>query len=129
MTDATERIVSVVKCTKTDESGSVREAALEALNLIGGLESVVSPGDIVLLKPNVLCPFDYKTGAVTNPYLVRAMCRLVRAAGARRIIIAESAAVGFDDTMEAFEGSGIAAVAREEKAELVDLLDTPTICM
>jgi len=129
MTDVAERIVSVVKCEKTDDSDSVREATLEALNLIGGLESLISPGDIVLLKPNVLCPFDYKTGAVTNPHIVRAMCRLVRAAGARRVIIAESAAVGFDDTMEAFTGSGIAAVAREEKAELVDLLDTPTVCM
>jgi uncharacterized protein (DUF362 family) len=129
MADTAKRIVSVVKCAEIDNSDSVREAALESLNLIGGLESLVSPGDTVLLKPNVLCPFDYKTGAVTNPHLVRAMCRLVRAAGASRVIIAESAAVGFDDTMEAFAGSGIAAVAGEEKADLVDLLDTPTICM
>ena len=129
MIDATERLVSIVKCAEIDNSESVHEAILESLNLIGGLELLVCPGDTVLLKPNVLCPFDYRTGAVTNPHLVRAMCRLARAAGARRIIIAESAAVGFDDTMEAFTGSGIAAVAREEKAELVDLLDTPTIYM
>ena len=129
MTDTTERLVSIVKCVEIDNSEIVHEATLESLNLIGGLESLVCPGDTVLLKPNVLCPFDYRTGAVTNPHLVRAMCRLARAAGAKRVIIAESAAVGFDDTIEAFTESGIAAVAREEKAELVDLLDTPTIYM
>ncbi len=129
MTDTTERLVSIVKCVEIDNSEIVHEATLESLNLIGGLESLVCPGDTVLLKPNVLCPFDYRTGAVTNPHLVRAMCRLARAAGAKRVIIAESAAVGFDDTMEAFTGSGIAEVAREEKAELVDLLSVDTICM
>ncbi len=127
--DSAERLVSIVKCTRTDDPDSVLEATLESLNLIGGLELLISPGDTVLLKPNVLCPFNYRTGAVTNPHLVRAMCRLARAAGAKKVIIAESAAIGFDDTMEAFAGSGIAAVAREEKAELVDLLDTPILCM
>lgn len=129
MIDTTEPLVSIIKCARTDDSDSVHEATLESLNLIGGLESLVSPGDTVLLKPNVLCPFDYRTGAVTNPHLVRAICRLTRAAGAKRIIIAESAAVGFDDTMEAFAKSGITEVAREEKAELVDLLAADTICM
>ena len=129
MIDSTERLVSIVKCAETDDPDSVLEATLESLNLIGGLELLVCPGDTVLLKPNVLCPFDYRTGAVTNPHLVRAMCRLARAAGAKKVIIAESAAVGFDDTMNAFAGSGIAAVAREEKAELVDLLDTPILYM
>jgi len=129
MIDSAERFVSIVKCAEIDDSSSVYEATLESLNLIGGLESLVSPGDVVLLKPNVLCPFDYKTGAVTNPHVVRAMCRLARAAGARKVIIAESVAVGFEDTMEAFAKSGIVEVAREEKAELVDLLAVDTISM
>jgi len=129
MIDTAERLVSIVKCAEIDDSESVYKATLESLNLIGGLELIVSPGDTVLLKPNVLCPFDYRTGAVTNPHLVRAVCRLVRAAGAKKVIIAESAAVGFDDTMEAFAKSGIAEVAREEKAELVDLLAVDTICV
>lgn len=129
MMDTTERLVSIVKCAEIDDSSSVYEATLESLNLIGGLESLVVPGDTVLLKPNVLCPFDYRTGAVTNPHLVRAMCRLAKVAGAKKVIIAESVAVGIDDVMEAFTKSGIAEVAREEKAELVDLLAVDTICM
>ena len=117
MTDTTERLVSIVKCAEIDNAESVHETTLESLDLIGGLELLVCPGDTVLLKPNVLCPFDYRTGAVTNPYLVRAMCRLVLAAGAKKIIIAESAAVGFDNVFynsQSETGALLLASSRKE---------------
>ena len=127
--DAAERFVSIVKCAKTDDADSVHEATLEAVDLIGGLESLVSPGDTVLIKPNMVCHFDYRTGAVTNPHLVRAMCRMARAAGAKRIIIAESSAWSFDNTMQGFANNGITEIAREEGAELVDLITAEKVCM
>ena len=124
-----QQTVAITKCKKIDEINSIRESLKESLDLLGGLDSLVSPGDTVLLKPNVLCAFSYKTGAVTNPYLVQAVCQLARAAGARRIIIAESVAVGCSNATEAFRESGIAAAIEEEKVELVDLIDAPRLCM
>ena len=44
--------VSIVQC---DDYSKVREAIKEALDLIGGLEKIIVPGNRVLLKPNVLC--------------------------------------------------------------------------
>jgi uncharacterized protein (DUF362 family) len=80
----------------------------------------------VLLKPNVLCAMDYRTGAVTNPHVVRSLCRTLKRIGAGKICIAEGSTIGCD-TREAFEKSGYAKLAAEEKVELVDLKKAPSI--
>jgi len=121
-------VVSITRCGTADEFGEVSKAVADSLRLIGGLESLITRGDTVLIKPNVLAPYDYKTGAVTNPYVVKALCRLARDAGATRLIIAEGSQVGCK-TREAFVKSGISKVAEEEKLELVDLKSTKTIYM
>jgi len=123
-----ETTVSITRCKKISEFGSVNKAVADSISFIGGLESLISRGDKVLIKPNILSPYDYRTGAVANPYVVKALCKLVRYAGATKIIIAESSNVG-SKTKEAFIKSGISKIAEEEKAELVDLKNTKTIYM
>ena len=56
----------------------------------------------------------------TSPETLRAVIREVKKAQPSRIIVAESAAIGCD-TMECFEVSGQADVAREEGVELYDI--------
>jgi uncharacterized protein (DUF362 family) len=93
--------------------------------LIGGLESLVSRGDKILIKPNLISAYNYKTGAVTNPHVVKVLCQLAREAGATRLVIADGSAVG-SKTKEAFAKSGISRIAEEEGAELIDLKTTRT---
>lgn len=81
-------------------------------------------GDTVMLKPNLVCPADYRTGIVTNPHLVEAAAMLCHKAGAKRIIIADGACVGVS-TEEAFEVVGLRDVAARQKCELVDLANAP----
>ena len=113
-----EPIVSIVRCRNQRWDESVLPAVREALDLIGGLETVISRGDIVLLKPNLISPRTYETGATTNPALVRALVKLCKEAGARRVIVGEGSAVGYD-TDEAFECSGL----RELVAQRVEVVD------
>ena len=121
-------LVSVTRCSKIDEFDSVNEAVKSALHLIGGLESLISRGDKVLIKPNIISTYHYKTGAVTNPYVIQALCRLARQVGASKLLIGEGSSVG-NRTDEAFITSGISKIADEEKVELVDLKKSKTICM
>jgi uncharacterized protein (DUF362 family) len=76
-------------------------------------------GKTVLLKPNVGRMSDPGTGVNTNPQVVAAAIDAFRAAGAV-VAIGESPITGVK-TMEAFELSGIAAVARERDCRLIDL--------
>lgn len=101
-----EPVVSIVRCQNQQWEKSVRPAVQDALDLIGGLETVVSLGDTVLLKPNLISPRTYETGATTNPAVVRALLELSKEAGAKRVIIGEGSAVGHD-TDDAFDSSGL----------------------
>lgn len=42
----------------------------EALVLLGGIDKFISPGDRVLLKPNMLEGVDKGTGVATHPEIV-----------------------------------------------------------
>lgn len=123
-------IVSIAKCEKIDDvhSQAIKKTVSESLDLIGGLETIICRGDAVLIKPNLVTARSYKSGAVTNPYVVEAVCELARDAGGRRIIIADGSAVG-SRTDEAFLASGIRKVAEKTRAELVDLKKAETVPM
>jgi uncharacterized protein (DUF362 family) len=112
--------VSIVKCNEHDNYQSIKTAVKRCLDLLGGLEAIVSLGDRVLLKPNILAPKPYTTGATTNPYIVKALVELSKEAGAKEVIIGEGSAVGHD-TFEGFEFCGIKQIAEEYNCRLVDL--------
>jgi uncharacterized protein (DUF362 family) len=111
--------VSIAKCGGIHEPGPVEEAVRRALSLLGGLEALVSPGDQVLLKPNLVVPAHYTTGATPNLHLMRALLRLAREAGASRVVIGEGSAIG-QDTEKAFDAAGLRELALDERARLVD---------
>ena len=67
--------VSIVKC---DDYSKSKEYIIEALSMIGGLKSIISEGDRVLLKPNVLAARKPEDAVTTHPSIVAAMCELVK---------------------------------------------------
>ncbi|MEJ2283175.1 MAG: DUF362 domain-containing protein [Desulfobacterales bacterium] len=84
--------VSIVRI----EEDQVEKAVRKAVDLIGGIEAIVNPGEKVLLKVNwCVVPEDPKVGVVTNPVVARAVADLVKEAGAEPII-GDSAARGVD---------------------------------
>ena len=94
----------------------------ESLNLIGGLEKIISPGNRVLLKPNVLAIRPPEDAVTTHPAVVAAMCELVSEAGGIPIIGDGSGIVkpGSTTTSQAFKASGIEDVASSCGAELIN---------
>lgn len=76
-------------------------------------------GKRVLLKPNAGRMAEFGTGTNTNPRVVAAAIDVFRAAGAT-VAVGESPISGVK-ALEAFELSGIAAVARERDCPLIDL--------
>jgi uncharacterized protein (DUF362 family) len=74
----------------------VVKAVRQAVSLAGGLDQLISPDSRVLIKPNLSVALPAKTGVTTNPHVVTALIQFVREAGAREILVGESAVVGFD---------------------------------
>jgi uncharacterized protein (DUF362 family) len=68
----------------------------QALSLIGGIERLITSRSRVLIKPNLGVPLPAKTGVTTEPKVVIALIHLAKEAGAREVVVGESAVVGFD---------------------------------
>lgn len=88
--------------------------ALSRINL-----SAIS-GKRVLLKPNLGRIAEADSGIVTNPQVVAATIDVLRDAGAAHIAIGESPITGVN-TIQAFEKSGMAAIAQERDCPCIDM--------
>jgi uncharacterized protein (DUF362 family) len=87
-----------------------------AVDRLGGMRRFVSPGDVVVIKPNMAWDRTPEQAANTNPDVVAALVRLCLETGASKAIVTD---VSVNDARSTFERSGIAAAARSAGAELV----------
>lgn len=79
--------VAIVKVQSNAE-----ESVREAVQLAGGLEGIIKPGDLVIIKPNLVMDAPVESGMVTDPVVTRAVVKMAFEAGAREVIIAEGTA-------------------------------------
>lgn len=110
--------VYVVKCA---EYGEVSERLPELLELMGGIERFVSPGERLVLKPNLLLEATPEMAVTTHPSVVSILGRLIKSAGAQGII-ADSPGSGSRYTRKVLENiysaGGLAEAARKSDLEL-----------
>ncbi|GAB1487104.1 DUF362 domain-containing protein [Aminivibrio sp.] len=102
-------------------------AALEGLlEDLGGIRQFFSPGDRVLLKPNLLSASAPEKCDTTHPEVVRGVALLVLEAGGKPLI-ADSP--GLDGFAKVGEKTGMAQVARELSIPLEELDDSSPLPM
>ncbi len=77
--------VSLVRCA-TYEDPLVYDMVRQAVDLVGGMEQYVKPGQRVLLKVNLLRASEPGDAICTHPTVVNAVARLVKEAGATPLI-------------------------------------------
>ncbi|MGC4115047.1 MAG: DUF362 domain-containing protein [Myxococcales bacterium] len=90
--------------------------AQKAVEALGGMGVFVKPGDKVLIKPNVGWNRLPEQAANTNPDVVAAVVRMVKAAGAAKIWVAD---VPVNTADRCFDRSGIRKAAGEAGATVV----------
>ena len=72
--------VAIARCA-TYEPGDVSRAVGEVLEHLGGMSRFISPGEKVLLKPNLLAAKDPERAITTHPAVIEAVIGAVREAG------------------------------------------------
>jgi len=112
--------VSIVKAPAPPDSEAVQVMVKKAIDLIGGLGSMIHEGDTVALKPNVVTGRVSKPGVITDKRVVEAMIRLSLEAGAGKVLVVEGSGY-FTPTDVALEKSGIKAAAEALGAKVVDV--------
>ncbi len=115
--------VSIVKC-ENYEHIEVKTAILKSLELIGGIEKLVKPGDTVLLKVNAIAGFPPGRAATTHPAVVGAMVEIVKEAGGIPWVGDSSGAYGF--TAQSLRLSGIEKACEDFGGKLINFESTGT---
>lgn len=116
--------IAINKCKSPNKEEHVVECLENLLAEIGGIESVVQPGQRVLIKPNFVVPAK-GSGVTTNILVVKALIKEVLSIGGCQVVIGENVGVGYN-TREIFAALGVVELAKELTVELVDLGATST---
>ena len=119
MIEQTSSSVSIVKCADYDRERAF-SAIKQAVDLLGGMQTFVKPGERVLIKPNLLKAGLPDAAVTTHPEVVRSVIRLVREAGGVAMV---GDSPGMGPLRKVCEISGILDVVNEEGAILLDLDD------
>ncbi len=96
----------------------------ECVDLLGGIGAFVKKGERILLKPNLLSAKPPEAAITTHPSVVGAIIQLVKEAGATPVV-GDSPGVG--SAVKVAERCGIAAIAREFDAEVIDLCTSVSV--
>jgi uncharacterized protein (DUF362 family)/Pyruvate/2-oxoacid:ferredoxin oxidoreductase delta subunit len=108
--------VSLIKCSGYDRA-EVEGAVREAVELLGGITSMIQAGERVLIKPNMLHPSAPERAITTHPSVVAAVIKLVKEARAIPLV---GDSPGLARCERVLRATGIGAVAEELGAETVD---------
>ena len=118
-------VVSITKARRNPDSKEIEKAVRRGIGLIGGIEDIISSGDLVLINPSwVAPPADPESAVITCPEVSRAVADIVAEMGAEPVI-AESSCVGVD-TEKVIENSGYNDL-RNQGYKVVDLKKTPKV--
>jgi uncharacterized protein (DUF362 family)/ferredoxin len=108
--------VALVACASYDE-GEVEKAVARGAELIGGIRQLVSPGENILLKPNILVGDRPDRCVTTHPSIFKAIARLLQQAGAR---VTYGDSPSFGAVAGNLRRAGLTTVADELGLELAD---------
>jgi uncharacterized protein (DUF362 family) len=100
-----------------EDPGAMAKAAIEAL---GGIDKLVTKGDVVVVKPNMAWDRTPELAATTNPAVVAAVVSLCFEAGASKVKVFDRTC---NDARRSYDSSGIAKAAEDAGASVTHVRD------
>jgi len=104
------QVISIVKGPDRTKT------AAKAIELLGGIDRFVRPGDTVVIKPNVAFATPAILGATANPEIVAEVVRLSYKAGAKKVSVTDNP---INDPASCFAISGIGKAAAAAGADVI----------
>jgi uncharacterized protein (DUF362 family) len=102
--------------------GKPAAATRAAVELLGGMQQFVRPGQQVVLKPNMSFDNPPSMATTTHPEVISVLAAMCREAGAKQVLILDHTLRGAEACLE---NSGIQAACRPIPGSEVRAMDTP----
>ncbi len=115
--------VALVRC-ESYEPDQLAQAVQRGLDLLGGAQTFFTPGETLLIKPNVLIGDPPEKNTATHPAVFRALAEAFQSAGAK-LVYGDSPAFG--PPLVSMRTSGMAAQADALGIPLADFVHEQTI--
>ncbi len=109
--------VALIRCDDYN-SGDVHDAVKKAVDLLGGISSIVKQGNRVLIKPNLLSAKPPESAVDTHPEVVRAVIRLAKEAGGA-VEVGDSPGGSIKKMADVYVASGIKKICEEENVKII----------
>jgi len=107
-----------------DAVDTVYQMLSKNIELIGGIEQTIKPGDKILLKVNACWPVSPESGIANDPRTVAALVRyLKKNTAAKSITLAERSSIGAN-SFESLKKTGIYEAAMKEGVDKIIPLET-----
>ncbi|MEN6460898.1 MAG: DUF362 domain-containing protein [Syntrophomonas sp.] len=101
--------VALINCENYDYL-QVRKAVEKGIELMGGCQNLIQPGEKILLKPNLLAPDPPEKCVTTHPAVFKAVAEIFMAAGA---VLSYGDSPGMGSPERTARKAGIMAAAEE----------------
>jgi len=115
-----KKTVSLARCDDYSRE-QVLAAVTKAVGLVGGIGRFASPGQKILVKPNLLHISEIDKGVTTHPEVVFAVSKLLMDHGCK-VVIGDSPGAGaayrVKNLKKSYEAAGLDKIAEELGAEL-----------
>lgn len=100
-----------------EDPGEMAKAAVDSL---GGIDKLITPGDVVVVKPNMAWDRTPELAATTNPAVVAVVVELCLKAGAKQVKVFDRTC---NDARRSYDSSGIAKAAEQAGASVTHVLE------
>ncbi len=87
----------------------------EALAILGGMNTFVAKGDVVMVKPNIGWDRTPEMAACTNPEIIKTLVEMCLSAGAKRVVVMDNTT---NQAQRCYIRSGIQAAAKAAGADV-----------
>jgi uncharacterized protein (DUF362 family)/Pyruvate/2-oxoacid:ferredoxin oxidoreductase delta subunit len=121
--DRTRSVVALVRCSSY-EPEKVQAAVDRGIELLGGIERFASPGETILLKPNLLVAREPERAVTTHPTVFGAVARRFVDAGA---VVTYGDSPGFGRPLSVARRAGLASIAEGLGVRLADFSHGRTV--
>ncbi|MGR3179690.1 MAG: DUF362 domain-containing protein [Candidatus Anammoxibacter sp.] len=121
ISQVSETLSNSLKKTSTSiapvsEEAVVKEATKRGIAALGGMDKLVSPGDKVVIKPNIAWNRKVEFAANTNPFVVAALVELCLQAGASKVKVIDNPCS--TNPAPSYKNSGIESAAKIAGADV-----------